>query len=64
MIPETQSILPILDEKLDVLASVEPDVIATGNPGCLMQLDSRVRERGLDARVVYPVELLDEAFRE
>ncbi len=53
----------VLDEKLDSLASVEPDVIATGNPGCMMQLAGGVRERGLAARVVHPVELLDEAFR-
>jgi glycolate oxidase iron-sulfur subunit len=40
-----------------------PDIIASGNPGCLMQLSSGLRGRGLEARVVHPIELLDEAYR-
>ena len=44
--------------KLDALAQADPDWIATGNPGCLMQLAAGARARGLRARVVHPVELL------
>jgi len=51
----------VLERKLDSLAAVDPDVVATGNPGCLMQLAAGVRSRGLRARVVHPVTLLDEA---
>lgn len=51
----------VRDRKLDALAAAAPDVVATGNPGCLMQLRAGVRERGLPARVVHPVVLLDEA---
>ncbi len=54
----------ILASKMDALAAVDPDVIATGNPGCLMQLRRGVRERGMRARVAHPVELLDEAYRQ
>ena len=53
----------ILREKMDALAAADPDVIATGNPGCLMQLRSGVRARGMRAAVVHPVELLDAACR-
>jgi Fe-S oxidoreductase len=53
----------VLARKLDALAAVDPDAIATGNPGCLMQLASGAASRGLRARVVHPVELLDEAYR-
>ncbi len=53
----------VLREKMDSLAAADPDVIATGNPGCLMQLASGVRARGLRARVLHPVELLDAASR-
>jgi glycolate oxidase iron-sulfur subunit len=53
----------VLEEKLDALAAADPDVIATGNPGCLMQIGSGVRERGLRARVVHPVEILAAAYR-
>jgi glycolate oxidase iron-sulfur subunit len=48
----------VLAPKLDALAKADPDFIATGNPGCLMQLSAGARARGLRARVVHPVELL------
>ncbi len=54
----------VLAEKMDALAAADPDVIATGNPGCLMQITSGVRQRGLRARVLHPVEILDAAYRE
>jgi glycolate oxidase iron-sulfur subunit len=53
----------VLREKMDALAAADPDVIATGNPGCLMQLRSGARARGMKAAVVHPVELLDAACR-
>ncbi|MDE0886410.1 MAG: (Fe-S)-binding protein [Myxococcota bacterium] len=53
----------VLRPKLDALEAVAPDWIVTGNPGCLLQLRSGARERGLAAQVVHPVELLDRAYR-
>jgi glycolate oxidase iron-sulfur subunit len=38
-------------------------VIATGNPGCALQLAGELRRRGEDVQVRYIVELLDEAYR-
>ncbi|NNL64910.1 MAG: (Fe-S)-binding protein, partial [Myxococcales bacterium] len=52
----------VLERKIDALAAADPDVIATGNPGCLMQIERGARERGLRARVVHPVELLAESY--
>lgn len=52
----------VLARKLDALEAARPDVIATGNPGCLMQLQSGARARGLRARVAHPITLLDEAY--
>jgi len=52
----------VLDRKLAALAAADPDVIASGNPGCLMQLRAGAARAGLRARVVHPVELLDEAY--
>jgi glycolate oxidase iron-sulfur subunit len=40
-----------------------PDIIATGNPGCHMQLSEGVRRAMLKAEVVHPVVLLDRAYR-
>ncbi|MCG8353788.1 MAG: (Fe-S)-binding protein [Chloroflexales bacterium] len=38
-------------------------VIATGNPGCALQLAGQLQRRGEDVQVRYIVELLDEAYR-
>ncbi len=38
-------------------------VIATGNPGCAMQLAGELRRRGEEVQVRYVVELLDESYR-
>jgi glycolate oxidase iron-sulfur subunit len=48
----------VLERKMKALAAADPDWIASGNPGCLMQLAAGARARGLRARVVHPVELL------
>ncbi len=52
----------VLERKLASLSAADPDVIATGNPGCLMQLRAGAARRGLRARVAHPIELLDEAY--
>ncbi|MGH7275595.1 MAG: (Fe-S)-binding protein [Candidatus Rokuibacteriota bacterium] len=38
-------------------------VVATGNPGCLLQIAQGCRERGLDVTLVHPVELLVRSTR-
>jgi glycolate oxidase iron-sulfur subunit len=38
-------------------------VVASGCPGCQMQLITAIRRRGLEMRVVHPVTLLDEAYK-
>ena len=52
----------VLDRKLGHLAAVDPDWIVTGNPGCMLQLASGARLRGMRARVAHPIELLDAAY--
>ncbi len=49
--------------KLDCALATQPDVIVTANPGCLLQLQSGLRERGSSVQVRHIVELLDEATR-
>ncbi len=53
----------VLARKLDSLAAADPDFVASGNPGCLMQLAAGLASRGLHARAVHPIELLDSAYR-
>ena len=51
-----------LQEKMRHLTAVAPDIIVSGNPGCLMQLRHGVRRAGLEAEVTHPVVLLDRAY--
>jgi len=53
----------ILDEKLAHVAETGAPILATGNPGCHMQLGAGARLRGMTLRVCHPVELLDESYR-
>jgi Fe-S oxidoreductase len=55
--------LRLLDEKMQDVASTGAQVIATANPGCMMQLEAGLRRHNLPGRVVHVVELLDEAYR-
>jgi len=52
----------VLDRKMDNLESTQAQVIASGCPGCQMQLNTGIQRRGLDVRVVHPITLLDEAY--
>jgi len=54
----------VLDRKLASLRAADPDYVASGNPGCLMQLRAGMAAIGLRAVAVHPVELLDRAYRE
>ena len=53
----------VLRRKVASLAKADPDLVATGNPGCLMQLRAGLRDAGHRAGVVHPIELLDRAYR-
>jgi glycolate oxidase iron-sulfur subunit len=53
----------LLQRKIDNVAATGATTLATGNPGCMMQIALGARERGLDIEVVHPVQLLDEAYR-
>jgi glycolate oxidase iron-sulfur subunit len=53
----------VLDAKLNAIAAAAPDVVATGNPGCLMQIGAGALLAGFRLEVRHPVELLDRAYR-
>jgi glycolate oxidase iron-sulfur subunit len=46
------------DRKVDRIAATGAAVVASGNPGCLLQLRRGLADRGLGVRVHHPVELL------
>ncbi len=51
------------EDKVDAVLGTKAPVLATGNPGCAMQIGAGLRLRGSAVRVVHPVELLDESYR-
>ena len=53
----------VLGEKLARVRETGARVLATGNPGCHMQIGAGARLAGMRLRVCHPVELLDEAYR-
>jgi glycolate oxidase iron-sulfur subunit len=53
----------VLERKMDNIAATEAEIIASGCPGCQMQLSLGVKRRGLKAKVMHPSQLLAEAYR-
>ncbi len=53
----------ILRRKMDMVNATGAEVIATANPGCLLQLQAGTRLFGRKQRVAHVVEILDEAYR-
>ena len=54
----------VLERKMDGVAETEAEIIASGCPGCQMQLNLGVKRRGLKAKVVHPSQLLAQAYRD
>jgi len=52
----------VLDEKLAAIRKTGAKVLASGNPGCQMQIGAGALLAGMDLVVCHPVELLDEAY--
>jgi glycolate oxidase iron-sulfur subunit len=53
----------LLERKLTHIQSIRAGIVATGNPGCLLQLINGARQRGIQLRVAHPITLLAEAYR-
>jgi len=60
---QTELAMQILERKMESVNSTGAEVIATANPGCILQLRAGARLHGKGQRVVHVVELLDEAYR-
>jgi glycolate oxidase iron-sulfur subunit len=49
--------------KAKQIAATRPDLIATANPGCILQIAVAARTMGLEWQIVHPVELIDASIR-
>ena len=59
--PDTSN--AVLAPKLENIKATGAQLVATGNPGCLMQIGAGLRRASIESRTVHPVELLDESYR-
>ncbi len=53
----------LLQRKVDHIVKTGAQIVATGNPGCLLQIQNGVARRGLKLEVVHPVTLLARSYR-
>jgi glycolate oxidase iron-sulfur subunit len=51
------------ERKARNIAALAPDVIATGNPGCILQIAAAGRRLGHEWAIVHPIELLDRSIK-
>jgi glycolate oxidase iron-sulfur subunit len=53
----------VLAPKVERILADPPDILATANPGCVMQLGAGLRAAGAAIPVRHPVEVLDQSYR-
>jgi glycolate oxidase iron-sulfur subunit len=53
----------LLERKIEHIRQTGAGVVATANPGCLLQIMNGARRQGLALRVAHPITLLAEAYR-
>jgi glycolate oxidase iron-sulfur subunit len=58
--PDTSN--TVLEPKLRNIAASGAELVATGNPGCLMQIGAGLLRSSIGARTVHPVDLLDRSY--
>jgi glycolate oxidase iron-sulfur subunit len=56
---EPESADEIGERKVDNVLKTRPDLLASGNPGCTLQIGKLLRRRGLTLAAVHPIEILD-----
>ena len=59
--PETANRLA--DRKAAHIAPLDVDAVATGNPGCLLQLDAALQRRGDPTAMLHTIQLLDASIQ-
>jgi glycolate oxidase iron-sulfur subunit len=52
----------VLEPKLAHIAATGADLVATGNPGCQMQIGAGMRRAAIGRGTVHPIDLLDASY--
>jgi glycolate oxidase iron-sulfur subunit len=50
--------MKMLDRKVQNIQSIKPDLIVTGNPGCMLQIQHGLREKGLNIELMHTATFL------
>jgi glycolate oxidase iron-sulfur subunit len=61
-VTETETALELLERKMDSVQQTKAQIIATANPGCILQLRAGAAIRRTNQEVLHVVELLDRAL--
>ena len=56
---QSQTADELADRKAALITPLEADAVATGNPGCILQLRAALARRGQPTPVLHTVQLLD-----
>jgi glycolate oxidase iron-sulfur subunit len=59
--PETAS--QLADRKADLIAPLKAEAVATGNPGCILQVGAALSRSASRTRVLHTIQLLDASIR-
>jgi glycolate oxidase iron-sulfur subunit len=56
---EPESASEIGERKVENVLSTRPDLLASANPGCTLQIQSLLQKRNVTLRAAHPIEILD-----
>jgi glycolate oxidase iron-sulfur subunit len=59
---QPESALEIGKRKVENVLSVRPELLASANPGCTLQIQSILRERGIELEALHPIQVLDRSI--
>lgn len=62
-ITEREFSLRVLDSKMQRVRETDAELLATANPGCVLQLQYGAKRHGLPVEVKYVTDILDDAYR-
>jgi glycolate oxidase iron-sulfur subunit len=62
-ITQPEAAKQLLDRKMSNVIRAGAEVVATANPGCMIQVQAGVRSHNLNMRVEHPISLLARAYR-
>ena len=62
LITHYQTSIAVLERKMKNIKASGADMVASGCPGCQMQLQVGIKRHHIKVKVTHPVELLDKAY--